>query len=174
MALRPFKVSFFQFIYHSNSLRVGAVILQNHFSASYMKIFWKTNIKNFLVMTLYFDFKMLQYPRSCKKSHPSNLWYQNDLKSSFTVVVVVACSHSWLHWSQQAQQPVQLSWTCNKQLMGTGNKTAPLILHVQAYWNSIKCSFVQIISTWQAPPKKRKSHEILKLLLHWQLGKRTL
>lgn len=53
--------------------------------------------------------------------------------------------------------PTLLFWaTCNKQLLRTGNRTAPLILHVQAYLDSIKCFFVQIISTLQAPPKKRK------------------
>lgn len=42
------------------------------------------------------------------------------------------------------------------------------MLHVQSSVDSIKCFFVQIISTLKAPPKKRKSHEIQKVLLHWQ------
>lgn len=39
---------YYYFIYHFNSVRVGAVILQNHFSASYMKIFCKKTWKNIL------------------------------------------------------------------------------------------------------------------------------
>lgn len=127
------RLLFLIYFYHFNRVRVGTVILENHFSASYMKIFCKKHEKQytylFLDMTLYFVLKC--YSILDHLSHCFDLWYTHKKRLKMVSLCSLQCMFIWLITLKPTGSsacPLLLFWTCKKGLLRTGCVTPPVLL----------------------------------------------